>query len=44
MAKLYWRVKRDGKWTWIAASDDNTLFVPGITRVTSLMYKRGDEE
>jgi len=18
MAKLYWRVKRDGKWTWIA--------------------------
>jgi hypothetical protein len=19
MAKLYWRVKRDGKWTWVAA-------------------------
>jgi len=24
MAKLYWRVKRDGKWTWIAATSDNT--------------------
>ena len=21
MAKLYWRVKRDGKWTWVAATD-----------------------
>ena len=24
MAKLYWRVKRDGKWTWVAATMDNT--------------------
>ena len=24
MAKLYWRVKRDGKWTWIAATERNT--------------------
>ena len=24
MAKLYWRVKRDGKWTWISARADNT--------------------
>jgi hypothetical protein len=22
MAKLYWRVKRDGKWTWKAAMLD----------------------
>ena len=24
MAKLYWRVKRDGKWTWEAATESNT--------------------
>jgi len=38
MAKLYWRVKRDGKWTWIAATDSNTmedgkameLFIPAL--------------
>jgi len=24
MAKLYWRVKRDEKWTWVAATMDNT--------------------
>lgn len=24
MAKLYWRVKKAGKWTWIAATDSNT--------------------
>jgi len=27
MAKLYWRVKRAGKWTWVAASADNTQWV-----------------
>lgn len=25
MAKLYWRVKINGKWTWVAATDDNTI-------------------
>jgi len=25
MAKLYWRVKRDGKWTWRAAKIDNVF-------------------
>lgn len=25
MAKLYWRVKRDGKWTWVAATERNTM-------------------
>lgn len=24
MAKLYWRVKRDGKWTWIAFDKKNS--------------------
>lgn len=23
MAKLYWRVKKNGKWTWVAFSKDN---------------------
>lgn len=22
--KLYWRVKRNGKWTWVAATTENT--------------------
>ena len=29
--KLYWRIKVDGKWTWIAATKHNTTsgyFVP----------------
>ena len=25
MAKLYWRIKKNGKWNWIAASDSNTI-------------------
>jgi hypothetical protein len=24
MAKLYWRVKRNGTWTWVAWSPDNS--------------------
>lgn len=24
MAKLYWRVKRNGKWTWVAFTKDNS--------------------
>ena len=27
MAKLYWRVKINNKWTWIAADDENTTIV-----------------
>lgn len=27
MAKLYWRVKRNNMWTWIAADDENTIIV-----------------
>ncbi len=25
MAKLYWRVKKDGKWNWVAVSKTNTI-------------------
>jgi len=38
MAKLYWRVKRDGKWTWRSAdviSDDAN---------TTLVYNAEEEE
>jgi hypothetical protein len=24
MARLYWRIKRNGKWTWVAATSKNT--------------------
>jgi len=24
MAKLYWRVKKNGKWTWVASTIKNT--------------------
>ncbi len=43
MAKLYWRVRKDGKWTWTAATESNTLFCPGITKVTSLMHRKEEE-
>lgn len=28
MAKLYWRIKRNGKWTWVAATPENTMYMP----------------
>ena len=44
MAKLYWRLKVNGKWTWVAADESNTLFVPGITKVKSLIYRKEEFE
>jgi hypothetical protein len=29
MAKLYWRIKKNGKWTWVAATLDNTHGIEG---------------
>ncbi len=26
MAKLYWRIKQAGKWTWVAATLENTIY------------------
>jgi len=40
MAKLYWRVKRNGKWTWLAATDRNTMFDCD----ESMIYYREEEE
>ena len=25
MAKLYWRIKKNQKWTWVAATERNTM-------------------
>ena len=27
MAKLYWRIKRNGSWTWVAATPENTHYL-----------------
>ncbi len=42
MAKLYWRVKRDGKWTWVAATLSNT--VPGFGDPSDLKYLKEEEQ
>jgi len=42
MAKLYWRVKRDGKWTWTPAIVfDRRPFGPNYTTVEN--YRSGEE-
>jgi len=32
MAKLYWRVKKNGKWTWRSATviDEHTPYLTGV--------------
>jgi len=42
MAKLYWRVKRNGKWTWKATTKDNTK--PGYGDPADLTYVELKEE
>ena len=43
MAKLYWRVKIDGKWAWRAADDDNTIIVaPTVHAIIMTQMKQGD--
>ncbi len=32
MAKLYWRVKRDGKWTWIAVQPQQGWFIEEVIK------------
>jgi len=39
MAKLYWRIKKNGKWTWVAVDDENTHQVDNL-----LFYMNGDCE
>ena len=42
MAKLYWRVKRDGKWTWVPA--EVTYFSKLDDDVIVLRLDQEDEE
>jgi len=37
MAKLYWRIKKNGKWTWVATTKGNT--VSGYGDPSDLEYK-----
>jgi len=41
MAKLYWRVKREGKWTWVATTMANTI--PGYGDPDDLEYQEEGE-
>ena len=36
MAKLYWRVKRRGKWTWLAATWNNTTGIKGTDPINAI--------
>ncbi len=38
MAKLYWRIKRDGKWSWEAATPDNTRVKRGRYIQGTVLY------
>jgi len=44
MAKLYWRVKRDGKWTWVAATDSNTMEDDETMELVSALFYVEEEE
>jgi hypothetical protein len=52
MAKLYWRVKVNGKWTWTAASivheewtaDELTVYLDNVPGRDSLYWKLEEEE
>lgn len=49
MAKLYWRIKRNGKWTWVAATSENTrynqhppVFIGSAQKILGYDYDRYD--
>jgi hypothetical protein len=49
VTKLYWRVKRGGKWTWVAAQDVQVEQVRGVLRYSTPLplpsvYKSQEEE
>ncbi len=46
MAKLYWRVKKNGRWNWIAVSEDNTIDIEdydAIGIIAGLRYVEEEE-
>ena len=44
MAKLYWRVKRDGKWTWRAADVVDMSYSEGHGKYTTHVLQLTEEE
>ena len=45
MAKLYWRIKKDGKWTWTPANyilHYGECKLPDMEKVTLFMPKGGE--
>jgi len=43
MAKLYWRIKRNGKWTWLKATMKNS-WTKFILIDPELVYYQEEEE
>ena len=41
MAKLYWRVKKNNEWTWIAAEDSNTIIVAPTVEAIMMLPTKG---
>jgi hypothetical protein len=44
MAKLYWRIKKNGKWNWLAACSKNTVMAEHLTFVTDVRDLEYQEE
>ncbi len=49
MAKLYWRIKLNDKWTWVAATEENTrynqhppVFIGPAHKILGFDYDRYD--
>ena len=44
MAKLYWRIKRNGKWTWRAASEQFLKHIEGAIQLYGIDVMLVEEE
>lgn len=43
MAKLYWRIKKNGKWTWVAVTDKNSRHPGGSNKLLHGYYVEEEE-
>lgn len=39
MARLYWRLKKKGKWTWLKATWDNTTGIKGVDPANAIFVE-----
>ena len=44
MAKLYWRVKKQGKWNWVAVTTANTIDIEDYDAIGIIQGLRYVEE